>query len=367
VISPYVVSKNRTSESGGDPVTYDWCQAVSCLGDSFKIVPSTPRNSAFSTTPLSLWCAVAITLATTLWEFRQRNGAKVLQFGKKNKVEKACKGLREVAWYYWVIHGYSLGSFVWWWVSFASVAADPANAAVPSPIGWVVPWKYAVLVKYHPYSCAFTNRRRPRMLSWGFNALAFVQWVATVYVLHVNFSSITQSYRPFPSYDCTTSFLAEAPGNSPCSTEHLCSNPWLFTHPGFVYRNEGLSPDTFILVYFAIFTLAAVFPLIMAGFGILVEVVGGRRLSFALVKEIRKQASVNPTVTLAIAVWCGGIVFGSVFTANVVHRSGHGQEAPLTLYPACNAVHVALSPWRFYLDVDSYQKALRIAKMWFNS
>jgi hypothetical protein len=31
----------------------------------------------------------------------------------------------------------------------------------------------------------------------------------------------------------------------------------------------------------------------------------------------------------------------------------------------CQAVHVALSPWRFYTDVK-YEQGLRIAKMWFN-
>ena len=146
VTSPYIISENRTSPPGGDPVVYDWCEAVSCLDHSFNVVPSTPRNSAFAVTFLSIWCATAITLITTLWDFGQRSGDRLLQWRKTKKADEACRALGEVAWYDWVLHAYSLCSFVWWWVSFAHFVASPAYTAPPGSIGWVVPWKYAILV-----------------------------------------------------------------------------------------------------------------------------------------------------------------------------------------------------------------------------
>lgn len=161
--------------------------------------------------------------------------------------------------------------------------------------------------------------------------------------------------------------MAEAPGLSPCSTQQLCGNSWLLTQPSFRYQDEFLGPEILVQVYFIVFTLAAFFPLIMLGIALLFEVIGGRPLSMDTVRDIRKESKINSTVTLGIAAWCGGIAFGSGFTANVIRSNSHGQEAPLTIYPACNAVHVALSPWRFYLDVDQYQKVLRLVKMWFNA
>jgi hypothetical protein len=371
VTMPYIVSKNRTSS--GAPVTYSWCEAVSCLDSSFKVVPSAPRSSVFTGTFLTVWSAIAITLFTTLLDFRQRNGAKfmdwgqVIQWRQANKVDEACKALREVAWYEWGLHAYGLGSFVWWWISFGRFVASPAYNSPPGTIGWVVPWKYAVLVLYHPYSCATADKRRPRHLAWVFNTLAFVQWAGTVYVLHVDWSRIALSHLPFQSYDCATTLTDEAPGVSSCSTQQLCDNSWLLTHPIFTYRDEVMAANMLGLIFFIVFTVAAIFPTVTVCLGFLFEVVSGKPLSMRLFKEIRREGKLSPTVVLGVAAFGSAIAFGTGFMANVIRMNGYGQEAPLAIDPVCNAVHIALSPWRSYFDVDGYQKVTRIAKMWFNA
>ncbi|EXL65075.1 hypothetical protein FOPG_18686 [Fusarium oxysporum f. sp. conglutinans race 2 54008] len=362
VIQPYVVSQNRTKTPGSHrPITYDWCQAVSCLGDSFKVIPSTLRGSAFADTPLTVWCSVAITLFTILWDFRQRKVA-------NSKTKWACKGLREVAWYDWIFHAYDLCSAVWWWVSFARFITNPAYNTAPTSIGWVVPWKYAILIYHHPYSCALTTKHRYRGLSWMLNTLAFLQWIATIYVLHVMWPSITKSRTPFQAYDCASSYMDEAPGVSPCPTQELCSKSWLLTHPGFIYRHEVLGSGMYVLIFFVIFTLAAIFTFGMVLIALSFKGFSNNKpLSTALIKEAWRESKVSPTVSLAVAAWSGGIIFGSMFTADLIRWNNHGQEAPLTFYPACNAVHIALSSWKFYLDVDAYQRVFRIVKMWFNA
>lgn len=365
VVQPYLVSRNRTAGNGNDPATYGWCQAVSCLA-GFQIVPSTPRGSAFMATPLSAWCAVALTLFTTLWQFRQRNAALL------RPEKEGCRGLRSVAWYDWVFHAYDLCSFVWWWVSFARYVANPAFSSTPSSLSWVTPWKFAVLIQYHPYSCAFNKRPKTlRALSRSLGTLAVLHWIATAYAMHTNRTSILMSRPPFQAYDCAVSQIPGAPGVSTCSPDRLCSKAWLFHDPGFRYKFEALASGSYILAYFIVFTLAAVFPLLAA---LLVPVINNSssrpwsmRQAMQMVKEAYEGLNVGPTVTLAIAAGLGGIVFGSLFTADVIRWNSAGREAPLTIYPECHAVHVALSPWRFYLDVDDYQKGLRVAKMWFNA
>jgi hypothetical protein len=43
------------------------------------------------------------------------------------------------------------------------------------------------------------------------------------------------------------------------------------------------------------------------------------------------------------------------------------RDGPVAYDLDCQALHVYLSPWRHYLDVDDYQRGLRIARMWLNA
>lgn len=60
------------------------------------------------------------------------------------------------------------------------------------------------------------------------------------------------------------------------------------------------------------------------------------------------------------------IVVGSMLVVEMVKKLDIKPDAAVNFNWKCQAVHVALSPWRFYLDVK-YEQGLRIAKMWFNS
>ncbi|KAK3303747.1 uncharacterized protein B0T15DRAFT_513886 [Chaetomium strumarium] len=127
VTNYYFVSKNRTRTPGGQPVVYDWCEAVSCLDSTFTVVPSIPRGAAFGATSLSTWCSITVTLFTAVWGYESLE--------RRRGKERACRALGDVAWY--DCHGYNLCSFAWWWVSFASYVVGRAYKLPPGlSAGW---------------------------------------------------------------------------------------------------------------------------------------------------------------------------------------------------------------------------------------
>ena len=46
---------------------------------------------------------------------------------------------------------------------------------------------------------------------------------------------------------------------------------------------------------------------------------------------------------------------------------GPEHEGPLAFDRECQAVHIMVSPWRWYLDIDTYNREMRIARMWLNA
>jgi hypothetical protein len=368
---PTIFSENRTRTQtpNGSPLTYDWCEAVSCLDSSFKVVPSTPRDSVLGATPLTAWTSITITLFINFWDFRRR------LWPSPNKPKQACRALGEVPWYDWVLHAYSVCSFVWWWVSFARFAAAPAHTVAPGPIGWLVPWRNSNLLRYHPYACAAAAARerrgkKPLSLARIFAWLAFLHWIATIYVLYLQGPKITRSGLGYQSYDCVSTFTAAesaAPGVSTCSAGELCANPWFLADPGF--RSGVVDYGFAALTSFICFSIGAILAcgIFLNRLEIPFKAMTDRPVSADKAKKIREDATVDTTMFLAMssAVVIGGC--GIIFTISVVLTNSQRQEGTVTIFPACNAVHVGVSPWRFYLDVDQNQKVLRLVKMWFNS
>jgi hypothetical protein len=177
----YLNSDKAFEDSNGSA---SWCEAISCFND-YKVIPSTPRDSAIWPTQLTGWAASAGFLVGSLIQlFLQQKAL----YSSRNK---PCKRLGDVHWYSWPFIAYDMYAFVWWWVSFGKLAAAPESAATPFIIGWVIPWKYAGLFRYHPFSCAFRqNRRAKNTTRCIFYVLAVIQWSASLYVIHVNFPSI---------------------------------------------------------------------------------------------------------------------------------------------------------------------------------
>ncbi|CAG8072473.1 unnamed protein product [Penicillium salamii] len=89
------VSLNDT----GHPL-YSWCEVMSCFSD-FKVIPSTPRPSAFWPTSLGVINQATIILFFALWQFKSIQAALY--------TISPCKGIE---WDDWLIMVWNLGSLI---------------------------------------------------------------------------------------------------------------------------------------------------------------------------------------------------------------------------------------------------------------
>ncbi|KAK4867699.1 hypothetical protein LT330_001209 [Penicillium expansum] len=337
----------------------DWCEAMSCFND-YKVIPSTPRDSAIWPTLLTSWTTSAGFLVGSLLQLLLQQKA---LYRPKNK---PCKRLGDIHWYSWILIAFDLYSFVWWWVDFGKLAAAPASAATPFIVGWVIPWKYAGLLRYHPYSCAFRkNRRAKNVTRWIFYILAAAQWIASLYVIHVNLPSGMATRwglrAPNPSYDCVQSQIDAAPGASTCSATQICSRNWLFVDPGFEPAYQHSDSMIAIWTIFIALTIAALSPLFFMACACFER---GNSPSSSP-RSMLRWADPGPVIILSI-LSIFEIITGCILVDDIVKRLSVTPEAAVTFDWECQAIHVALSPWRYYIDVD-YERGWRIAKLWFNS
>ena len=338
-----------------------WCEAVSCFND-YKVIPSTPRDSAMWPTLLTSWATCAGFLVGSLFQLLLQQKA---LYSPRNK---PCKGLGEVHWYSWLFIGYDLVSFIWWWVSFGKLAAAPESAATPFIVGWVIPWKYAGLFRYHPFSCAFGTNRRGKNVARGiFYILAVIQWIASWYVIHINFPSLTVPgpgwglRAPDPSYDCVQSQIDAAPGTSTCSATQICSRNWLFVDLGFHLLYLNANPLLAIGLMFLALTIAALWPLL----AMVVTCFLRDKDPSLSPRSMLRWADLGPIAFLSLLSFFE-IITGCVLVVDMVKRLNGTPDATVAFDWDCQAIHVALSPWKYYIDVD-YERGWRLTKLWFNS
>jgi hypothetical protein len=63
---------------------------------------------------------------------------------------------------------------------------------------------------------------------------------------------------------------------------------------------------------------------------------------------------------------CACVAYAAMIGAGAFRAFDRGREGAVAFNSDCNALHVNVSPWRYYLDVE-YDLPLRVARMWFNS
>lgn len=338
----------------------DWCETIGCFKD-YKIIPSKPRSSALWPNTLTTWAASAGFIVGSLIQFL------IQQKALYSRKSKPCKGIGSIGVISWGLIAFDAVSFGLWWYSFGKLAAAPESASTPFLVGWVIPWKYAGLFRYHPYSCAFRKNRRGKLFARGtFYLIAAVQWAATVYVMRVNLPSgiMTEKWglrAPNPSYDCVQSQIITSPGTTTCSPEQICSRNWLFVDAGFQPRYGYDNADLGAWLLLLGSTLAAMAPVALAG----IVWIAREKSPDLSPQNMFRWADVGPVAVLS-ALSIFEIIIGCILVNEIVKRLDLTPDAAVNFDWECQAVHVALSPWRFYLDVR-YEQGLRLAKMWFNS
>ncbi|KAI1358582.1 hypothetical protein F5Y08DRAFT_333008 [Xylaria arbuscula] len=148
-------------------------------------------------------------------------------------------------------------------------------------------------------------------LSWLLGVLAMVQWGAMIHALAVGRKSVLQAQGIYQEYDCTASFVTQGVGTAQCSAQQLCSDAALLGNVPFYWDFLDL---------------------------------------------ITSPSSPK-----------GDVGLGCRLLANTnlgIYLLNHSNpEAPVVVDTYCQAVHVGLSTWRYYLDVDQETRALRLAKL----
>ncbi|QKX61566.1 uncharacterized protein TRUGW13939_08718 [Talaromyces rugulosus] len=345
----YIPGTEVTAENR---VSYDWCQTVSCFND-YTVIPSSANDSAMGITALSGWWYVIVSAWSTIWTLR-----KVSPWFHPNSKTKPCRGWRELGIIDWVLFLYHLcGPIIGWWVSFADSIINPVPWPTLSLIAWLTTWGYSSQIQYHPYSCIFARVPRiPQALPWIFGLLAVLQCAATFYSAETDETMSGGTKKIYDSYTCLAAQIATTLGTSTCSAEEICSKDWLFSAPYFEMPGDIGKGLPFGLCVTAL-VMAITVPV-----GILMTKISTSiKISFKRYYKMWSPLlclSFLAIITILVVVFMNAIDFG---------KSWNRRKADaLVAYDVeCRVVHVALSPWRFYLDVNRYGRALRVVRLWF--
>ncbi|KAL2844873.1 hypothetical protein BJX68DRAFT_269408 [Aspergillus pseudodeflectus] len=348
----------------------EWCTVVGCVKQwDLKLVPSIPRDAAILPTMLRLFTQTAFICIGALYQMHKRRRA------ANRKQPKRCKGLRNFNVLDWLVHGWDLASLVWWWMTFSQFIVAPDRATAPFVLGWVTPWKYYTLFAAHPYCCVF--RKSPRTVKafrLVFYLLAAAQWCSMCYVVYLIMPREYYNYGtrdPYPSYDCDASRIAESPGMTTCSADQICNITNLFVDARFTHGTPLLDPGMSSMLLLGVLTAGAVLPVLRPVREVIIrEIIKETQPSAWREKEKRILSRFQGMTLLIDGFMAATTFFGcmvGVFTVReVVTMYGHQADTMFAIDWECQAVHVFLSPWRYYLDIG-YQRGLRIAQMWFNS
>ncbi|CAG8206498.1 unnamed protein product [Penicillium salamii] len=344
-ITGYLNRDTISHNDTGHP-RYSWCEVMSCFSD-FKVIPSTPRPSAFWPTTLGVVNQATIILFFALWRTKNDQAAFY--------TTSPCKGIE---WDDWLIMVWNLGSLIWWWIGLGRFLNHPDHYPAPFVLGWMSPWRYCDAINHHPYACALKpSRITARITRLTLSTLVVIQWAFSIYILgYMTRFAFGRGYLPHPAYECLASHIPDAPGTSSCSSEQLCSNEPIF-YPLSPDRGETSDPMLLLSLFFVCFTIGAI-P--YWSFGVTNWCLRLRRSQNAQI-----SSELLALLTALMGASCLLLVAGLVFLpqAEVLRYPPTG---PVTIDWKCNALHVNLSPGRFYLDVE-YQLPVRIAKMWFNA
>ncbi|RSL57485.1 hypothetical protein CEP54_008259 [Fusarium duplospermum] len=158
-------------------------------------------------------------------------------------------------------------------------------------------------------------------------------------------------------YQCLPDEIADAPGKSNCSSAQLCSQDWMFKsyYPGFNYE-DSIGPKLF-LWHISEWTVLVIMITIRSG------------LSGKEAQAEKDKLFYWYTIIALIGVAAVYSVYCDVDIARDYFSQRHDIDhyAPVAFDEDCTAVHVALSPWKHYFDVDTGWRALWIAKAWLDA
>jgi hypothetical protein len=93
----------------------------------------------------------------------------------------------------------------------------------------------------------------------------------------------------------------------------------------------------------------------------------GERTSDSMDEILRFAGKYLALGTLGFLPWIVLVmIFSTLGTIRSTWQEWH-RETSVAFDLDCQAVHIAISPWRQYLDVNGFSRATPVAKTWFNA
>ena len=170
-----------------------------------------------------------------------------------------------------------------------------------------------------------------------------------------------------PTYDCHESETLLGPGTSACSPEQLCSKNLLFSPPIFLTGFGDFAPVLHLL-FFILPTIGYFIPAMYSLQHIIRIHISGQRWTMEDIFHYWKELeTVSITGNFMIAVLSLTPSTYLLLERIEIDLIVGYRESTVTGDLECRAVHVALSAWRDYLDVNTYGRAFRVVKLWFNA
>ncbi|KAK5712899.1 hypothetical protein LTR17_017805 [Elasticomyces elasticus] len=332
-----------------------WCALVGCLKE-YTVLPSAARRSAIGYDNILTLAELLMVAISAAWAVQT-------YIAKGRHEVDNCPGFRYVTPVFIV---YDICSTVLWWYSFTTIVMDRRNPAAISLIAWITTWRHTYDEQSCPTSCWLDKHpryRKPLTIILIIAAAAHV--VATCYIIPI----VVQDFR---RYDCLEPQTGMYAFSSKCSYQDVCAKDWLFSDPGARILQARNSTSM---------TLYIVVPMCIAGFTTfpvfftLIDTMRGRnRRSWRGLYELWRANDHGPDTCLKapyapiLAGFTIIVPFAILQIVMVVTGWNMYDHVATVAYDTqCLVAHVALSPWRGYLDVSDEGRILRIVTAWMNA
>ncbi|KAI0445001.1 hypothetical protein F4803DRAFT_509829 [Xylaria telfairii] len=338
-----------------DNKTSNWCAAAGCFNE-YTVIPSTARPGVIGLTTFSIWTNLNLIALMYLFNFLKKS------WDVRRSKDSICKGnLGGIGFINWAIVLYTTGgNIVWWWINYAQFVREPVPNTTLSIYAWAATWMMTNNLHYHPFSCVLDKSPGlKRTLSWLLALLSAAQWGATIHVFVVGRTVVFGSPGIYQGYNCAESMITQASGTAQCSAQRLCSDAALLGNLPFVYTDTEQVISGASVVVFGLLSLTALQPIVYATW---LSIEGADSWS-----EKFKEGDIEPLVGSVVAGLSGAVFSGIAAAIGVYLLLDTNREAPIVADPYCNAVHVGLSSWRYYLDLEPENRTLRIVKSFFNA
>lgn len=151
-----------------------------------------------------------------------------------------------------------------------------------------------------------------------------------------------------------------------CSADRICSRQDLYIDPGLRNGTDDVSRGIIIFLLLAGGFLIVAIP----GAFVHVKIIDDFE-SFSEIKYWMWTNSKSAMLASAAIMVVSGVCVASEVLGDRNSWFGNdeigAQESVVVFDATCKVVHVAMSPWRQYIDVGFQGQALRVVKLWFNA